>query len=148
MKNMRRASIPFVALLGLALLAIPRVVVHDLKMVPLDSGFYRALAIAPLVIWLGAAMFWKTSRPVRDFLVLGLCFGVLLGVTHQVLWDAAWGGNTPHIGGNFEGKLSPLVESLVLRGFALGSSLVTGLVFGAPFVLVALGASKLRRSTT
>ena len=147
MKAFSRTSIPLLVLMGLALLAIPRVVVHDLKLLPLDSLPYIALAVGPLLVWLGVAALWQTSRPWRDFLVLGLGFGILLGLTHQILWEVSWGDNMPHIGGNMAGKLSPGVEELVLRAFAFGSSLMTGLVFGAPFGLVALVASRLRRST-
>jgi hypothetical protein len=45
---------------------------------------------------------------------------------------------------NLVGKFSPFAESLILRAFALGSSIVTGLVFGAAFGVVAFVAAKLR----
>jgi hypothetical protein len=65
-------------------------------------------------------------------------------LTHQILWDASWGGNPPHIGGNLAGKFSPIAESLILRAFALGSSIATGLVFGVAFGIVAVLAMNLR----
>jgi len=48
------------------------------------------------------------------------------------------------MGGNLAGKLNPLVESLILRAFALASSIVTGVVFGAAFGIVAVVATKVR----
>ena len=110
----------------------------------MDGAAYTALAVAPLLIWLLVAMFRPTTRPFFDFLVVGFAYGAFLGLTHQILWDASWGDQVPHIGGNLAGKFSPLVESLILRAFALGSSIVTGLVFGAAFGLVAVVARKLR----
>ena len=137
-------GLPLAYIVLLAALTLPRVVVHDLGLLEIDSPVYTILAVAPLLIWLLVAVFRKTQRPLVDFLVLGLAYGLFLGLTHQILWDASWGGNPPHIGGNLTGKLSPIAESLILRAFALGSSIVTGLVFGAAFGVVALLATKLR----
>jgi hypothetical protein len=137
-------DLPLLYIVLLAALTLPRVVIHDLGLIEIDSPVYTALAVAPLLIWLLVAVFRKTQRPIFDFLVLGLAYGVFLGLTHQILWDASWGGNPPHIGGNLTGKFSPIVESLILRAFALGSSVATGLVFGAAFGLVAFLATKVR----
>jgi hypothetical protein len=123
---------------------VPRVVVHDLKLIPIDGVVYTALAVVPLFIWFLVAIFRNSARPFYDFIVLGLVYGCLLGVTHQILWDASWGSEVPHIGGNLAGKLSPTAEGLILRAFALGSSVMTGLVFGAAFGVVAFVASKVR----
>jgi len=128
----------------LAALTLPRVVVHDLGLIEIDSPVYTALAVAPLLVWLLVAVFRKTQRPFFDFMVLGVAYGVFLGLTHQILWDASWGGAPPHIGGNLTGKFNPVAESLILRAFALGSSIVTGVVFGAAFGVVAVVAMKLR----
>jgi hypothetical protein len=135
-------DLPLMYVVLLAALTLPRVVAHDLGLIVIDSPVYTALAVAPLLIWLSVAVFRKTQRPFFDFIVLGLVYGLLLGLTHQILWDASWGGKPPHIGGNLTGKFSPVAESLILRAFALGSSIVTGLVFGAAFGVVAVIASK------
>jgi hypothetical protein len=137
-------DLPIIAIALLAALTLPRVVVHDLRLIEIDSPAYTALAVAPLLIWLLVALFRRTQRPFFDFLVVGLAYGLFLGVTHQILWDASWAGNPPHMGGNLAGKLNPFVESLILRAFALGSSIVTGLVFGAAFGIVAVMATKFR----
>lgn len=143
-KSAFRPDLPLLYIVLLAALTLPRVVVHDLGMIAIDSPAYTTLAVAPLLVWLVVAIFRRTKRPFVDFVVLGVAYGVFLGLTHQILWDASWGDNPPHIGGNLTGKFSPLAESVILRAFALGSSIITGVVFGAAFGLVAVVATKLR----
>src|SRR4029077_5387738 len=143
-KSVFEPDLPIIAIALLAALPLPRVIAHDLRLIEIDGPVYTALAIAPLLIWLLVALFRRTERPFFDFLVLGLVYGLFLGLTHQILWDASWAGNPPHMGGNLAGKLDPYVESVILRAFALGSSIVTGLVFGAAFGIVAFVAMKFR----
>lgn len=131
-------------LLGLALLSIPRVVVHDLEAVSFDSLVYKALAIVPLLIYLGVALFRKNKRPLYDFVVMGLLFGFFLALTHQVFWNAAFGDNPPRLGDNLEGQLSPATEEVLMRIATFISSIVTGVVTGLIFGVVALIAKKVR----
>jgi hypothetical protein len=147
-KSAFRPDLPLLYIVLLAALTLPRVVVHDLGMIAIDSPLYTTLAVAPLLVWLLVAIFRRTQRPLVDFMVLGVAYGVFLGLTHQILWDASWGDNPPHIGGNLTGKFSPLAESVILRAFALGSSIITGVVFGAAFGLVAVLATKFRERQT
>jgi hypothetical protein len=56
---------------------------------------------------------------------------VLLAVTHQLLWNEAFEDDPPRLGGNLEGKLSPGIEELVLRGFSVASGLAVGVAVGA-----------------
>jgi hypothetical protein len=140
----RAPGLTLVQIILLAVLTLPRVVVHDLRLIAIDAPAYTALAVIPLLVWLLVAIFRKTQRPLLDFVVLGLAYGLLLGLTHQILWDASWGGDSPHIGGNLAGTFSPLTENLILRSFAIASSIVTGLAFGLAFGLLAVLAAKLR----
>jgi hypothetical protein len=144
-KSTSGSNFPLLLVIMLAIIMIPRVVLHDLRVIPLDSVWYKIAAVGPLVAWLGFAVFGRTRRPFYNFLLVGLCFGLLLGVTHQLLWTASWGTNPPHLGGNLAGTMSPIVEELVLRAAAFVSSLGTGLIFGMAFGLIAVAASKLRR---
>ena len=139
-------DLPFVAIVLLALLAVPRVVVHDLHILPLDSTLYKFLAVAPFAAWLAVAIFRKNRRPIHDFMYLGLVFGVLLAVTHQLTWDASWGENLPRLHGNLEGRLNPVVEGLLLRAAAFVSSLFTGALLGVGVAFVAWLSSKVRKS--
>lgn len=140
-------GLPFVLLVILAALAVPRVVVHDLHALPLDSLGYKALIFVPFAVWGLVALFGKSKRPVYDFLVLGLLFGLMLAVTHQITWDAAWGDNPPQLHGNLEGKLDPTVESLILRAAAFVSSLFTGIVLGGAAAIIAWASSKARKKS-
>jgi hypothetical protein len=141
-----KPDLSIAAIIFLAALAIPRVFVHDLHLASFDSLLYKTLAVGPLVVWLIVAIARKSKKPFYDFLLVGLVFGLLLALAHQINWDASWGNNTPHIGGNLAGKFSPLAEGLTLRTAAIISSVMTGLVFGSAFGLVALIGSKLRRT--
>jgi len=138
-------SLPFILIVVLAALAVPRVVVHDLHILPLDSPSYKALAIVPFLIWGLFAVFGKSKRPVYDFLILGALFGLMLAVTHQITWNASWGGNSPQLHGNLEGKLNPTVESLLLRAATIISSLITGIVFGGIAAMIAWLTSRARK---
>lgn len=141
-----KTDLPLVVIGILAVLPIPRVVLHDLQAVSFDSLLYKLLAVVPFMAWIGVAVLRKTKRPFADFLTLGLAFGVLLALTHQLLWDVAWGGNLPRLEGGLSGQLSPAVEAAILRTASVISSLMTGLMTGLAAGLVAFGATKLRKS--
>lgn len=90
-------------------------------------------------------MFWR--RPPRPFLTLlavGAIHGVLLAVTHQLLWNLSFAGSPPQLGGNLA-DLAPAVQAVIIRSFAVISSLVTGTVLGALTGLVAWALSPPRR---
>ena len=75
-------------------------------------------------------MLWK--RPPRPFLtvvVIGVLHGVFLATGHQLLWDAAFGGVTPTLGGNLS-RIDPATEEGIIRTTAAVSSLVTGTLVG------------------
>ena len=139
-----RTDLSLGLLVFLAALSIPRVVVHDLDLISLKSGLYTLLAVGPLLVYFVFAVARPYKRPFYTFIVLGLIFGLLLALTHQLTWSASWGDKLPHLGGNLEGVLPGAVENLVLRGFTLGSSVMTGLTEGALFGIVALVAQRLR----
>jgi hypothetical protein len=144
MNKLRALLPPLPYLILLPAVMIPRVVVHDLRLLPLDSTLYVLLALVPLGVWAFVAATRRTEHPVREFLIYGAAYGLLLGLTHQVLWAAAFGDNLPRIGGNLAGKLDPFWEQVLLRKFALISSIGTGLVTGALFGVAAVFAQKLR----
>lgn len=114
---------------GLAALGVPRVVAHDLELVgPVVNA---VLVFAPIAVWAAVALWQRVPNPFRTLLAVGLVHGVLLAVTHQLLWAEAFGNDPPRLGGNLAGVLAPAAEGVLLRVFAVGSSLVTGLAVGA-----------------
>lgn len=113
---------------GLAALGVPRVIAHDLG--PVDSLLNLMLVYVPFLIWLAVVLWRRVPNPFITLLAIGVTYGVLLGATHQIWWEASF-DEPPRLGGNLAGQFSPAVEALVLRAAAFFSSLVTGVGVGA-----------------
>lgn len=140
-------GLPMIAVIGLALLAAPRVVLHDLDVIH-EGTFVNALFVfVPPMIWIGVALWKRVPSPFLTMLVVGLFYGVLLAAGHQLLWDAGFGGNPPALGGNLS-DLNPATQSVILRLFAAISSLFTGVIVGAITGLIAWGLSRVIPSTS
>ncbi|WP_049572799.1 hypothetical protein [Nonomuraea sp. SBT364] len=122
-------GLPLIAVVGLAALGVPRVVAHDLRLV--GPSVNALLVFVPIAVWLAVVLWKRVPNAFVTLLAVGAAYGVLLGLTHQVLWAESFGGDPPSLGGNLAGGLSPAVEALLLRAFAFGSSLMTGLAVGA-----------------
>lgn len=145
MRKGLRPDLSLTVIFALAALAAPRVIMHDLRLVPFDSPLYRLFAVGPLLVWLLVAVLHRTKKPWQDFIMLGLVFGLLLGAIHQITWVASWDNNLPQLHGNLEGKLDPAVEGLILRTAAYISSIMTGLFTGVILGGIAWIANKLRK---
>lgn len=117
------------ALAGLAALAVPRVVLHDLGVVEEGSLVNGLLVFVPPACWVAAVLWRRPPRPFATLVAVGAIYGVFLAVGHQLLWDAALAGRTPTLGGELAG-LDPAVQEGLLRGAAVVSSLVTGALVG------------------
>ena len=138
---MPRPGLSSAAIVGLALLGVPRVVAHDLG--PVGGVTNALLVFVPIAVWLGVVVWRQVPRPFLTLLMIGLVYGVLVGLTHQLLWP--WAFETPpRLGGNLAGALSPMAESMVLRLFAFGSSVLTGIGVGALVGLVGWAALRVR----
>jgi hypothetical protein len=124
---------------------VPRIVAHDLRLLDFGSFWYRFLAIAPVVVWLYVAITRKSKQPLQDFVLMGLVYGIVLAIAHQIFWNASFADMPPHLGGSLAGKLHPLLDSFVLRLAAIVSSLATGLATGVVFGIIAVAAKKLHR---
>ncbi|WP_440105830.1 hypothetical protein [Streptosporangium sp. H16] len=134
-------GLPVLAVIGLALLAVPRVVLHDLDVIH-EGTFVNALFVfVPLVVWIAVALWRRVPNPFLTLLVVGLFYGVFLAAGHQLLWNSAFGGNPPTLGGNLS-DLAPATQSAILRLFAAISSVFTGVIVGAITGLVAWGLGK------
>jgi hypothetical protein len=137
----RALGLPWTALIGLALLAVPRVVLHDLDLVQEGDVVNLLLVFVPLVAWIVVALVARVPKPFLTLLAVGGIYGVFLALGHQLLWDRGVGDDAT-LGGNLEGTLSPATEDFVIRAFAVFSSLFTGLLVGAVTGLIAWGASR------
>jgi hypothetical protein len=137
-------SVPAIALL--AAIAAIRVPLHDLGIVNEGSAAAWLLVFAPLALWVGVVLLRGTPNPLLTLTAVGLAYGVMLAVIHQMLWVAAFGGNPPSLGGNLEGVLAPGLEALVLRAASIPSSIVTGAVLGAAAGALAWMIERVRRT--
>lgn len=131
---------------ALVAVGVPRTVLADLNVVPPESGLpYYVLALAPYACWLVVAVLRPTRRPVMDFLVLGLLYGISLIVIHQVLWGAE-GHTIPQSAHNFAEHFRPGLQELVLRVYTSGIAMVIGVGSGLVGSAVALAASRVRKA--
>jgi hypothetical protein len=111
----RPLGLPLLAVLGLALLAVPRVVLHDLGLLTPGSVPNALLVFVPPAVWVLVAVLGRVPDPLRTLLAVGAGYGVFLALVHQLLWPA---------------DLPPEVDELLARGAAVLSSLVTGALTG------------------
>lgn len=117
---------PWTAVL-LAALGIPRAVAHDLGLAgPLANA---VLVFVPLAVWIGWVL-WRRVPPLPALPLVGAGYGVLLAVTHQLLWTRAFADSPPALGGSLAGRLSPASEDAILRLASVGSSILTGVLLG------------------
>lgn len=132
-----------VGIIGLALLAVPRVVLHDLHLIEEGTFVNSLFVFIPPVLWMVAVLLLRVSRPFRALASVGVVYGVLLAVAHMLFWEQAFPDGAPRLGGNLS-DLAPWLQEMVLRGFGVLSSLITGTLVGAITGLIAAGLSALR----
>jgi len=137
-------SAPVIILL--AALAAIRVPLHDLGIVSEGSVVAGLLVFVPLAIWLIVVLRRRVPNPLLALTAVGVAYGVMLAVVHQLLWVAAYDGSPPILGGNLEGALAPGLEAVVFRTSAFLSSIVTGTILGAVVGAVAWAIERVRRA--
>ncbi|MVA75865.1 hypothetical protein GC722_07485 [Auraticoccus sp. F435] len=135
-----RLGLSWPALVGLALLAAPRVVLHDLDLIQEGTSVNALFVFVPLLIWVAVVWAARVPKPFLTLLVVGALYGVILAVGHQLLWETAVGARLPDAAST---GMSPAALELLVRGTGVVSSLVTGTVVGAVTGLVAWGLAAL-----
>jgi hypothetical protein len=130
----RGLGLPVLALIGLAALAVPRLILHDLRILT-DGPVVVLLAIVPIVVWIVVALVARVPNPFLTLLVVGLFYGGFLLIGHQILWDQAFDGAAPDLGGPLGGVVPRIAASF--------SSILTGAGTGAVAGLIAWGISAL-----
>lgn len=131
-------------IIGLALLAVPRVVLHDLGLLSEGTPLNALLVFAPLVIWIAVALWKRVPNPFLTLLLVGVFYGVFLALGHQLLWNVGFADSPVALGGNLA-NLDPVLQAVIIRFFAAVSSLFTGTVVGAVTGLIAWGVQALPR---
>lgn len=122
-------GLPGWQLAALSLLMAPRVVLHDLGLIP-NVAVAALLALVPAAVWVLVIARSRARSPILALLLVGLCYGLVLAVVHNLLWEQAYADMLPTLGGNLEGRLPAGVEQSVLRTAMSVSSLFTALVTG------------------
>lgn len=141
----RGLGLPLLAIIGLALLAVPRIVTHDLGLAAPGSVANTLLAVTPLIVWVVVALLWS-RRPLLSLLVAGAFYGVALAVVHNLTWGVVFGDSRPRLGGNLAGVLTPAVEEILMRSATVVSGLATGIVTGVICGLIAWGVQAIARA--
>ncbi|TWD82206.1 hypothetical protein FB561_3334 [Kribbella amoyensis] len=131
-----KLGLPVWALAALALLAAPRVALHDLG-VAVTGPLAGLLAIGPALIWIVAAVRSKALWPWATGLVIGAFYGCILAIGHNLFWDKAFADGPPKLGGNLENRMPAGAEEVVMRIAASFSSVFTGIAVGLLCGLVA-----------
>lgn len=134
----RKLGLPMIGIIALALLAVPRVVLHDLGVITEGTWVNAIFVFVPPLIWIAVMAWWRVSNPFLTLVAVGACYGVFLAIGHQLLWHTGTSGQPPRLGGNLAG-IDPGVQELIVRFFASVSSLVTGAVVGVIAGLLAWG---------
>jgi hypothetical protein len=116
-------------LAGLAALAAPRVVLHDLGVIAEGTFVNALLVFVPPLCWIAAVLWKRPPRPFPTVVVIGVLYGVFLAIGHQLLWDTAFGGSAPTLGGRLA-AIGPAAQEGIVRTAAVLSSLVTGTLVG------------------
>lgn len=127
MKNFEaRFGMKIIEIVILALLGLPRIVLHDLSIIEEGSLVNSILVFGPVVIWFLYILVRNQEAPVWSIFILSCFYGLILALTHQIFWHESF----PE-GVKFGGNLSHIlieVSTVIARVFALISSLTTGLV--------------------
>ena len=136
-------DMPIWLMLVLLALGLPRTVLADLDIVaPESSLIYYVLALAPFAVWLVVAIVRTSRRPLADFLVLGILYGLSLVVVHQVLWEVgpSLGHHPPESAVRFADQFSAAWRGFALRAYTSGIAMVIGVGTGLVAGLIAVGA--------
>ena len=137
-----RLGLPLWAVLGLASLAVPRVILHDFEVSvgPLLQAF---LAIGPPVIWVVVAVRARVPSPVITLVTVGSLYGIALAIVHNLMWDTVFANGSPQLGGALAGELPDGAGDVFLRTAMTLSSVFTGMILGLIAGVVATGIRQL-----
>lgn len=133
-----RLGLPWWAVIGLAALAVPRVVVHDVGATvgPLAMAL---LTLGPPLVWVAVCVVRRVPSPVLTLVAVGTCYGVALAVLHNLMWGRLL---ADRLEASLAGPGVLAGQELFVRAAMSVSSLFTGMVVG---LLAGLLATVVRR---
>lgn len=112
----------------LALLSVPRVILHDLSLIEEGTVVNLLFVFVPILVWVIYILFRNDKAPVLSIFILCLFYGVILAVTHQVLWTQSFSQDIQFSGNLAE--LSGSTSTLVAKILSFISSLTTSAAIG------------------
>ncbi|HET9422670.1 MAG TPA: hypothetical protein VFO49_16125 [Nocardioides sp.] len=136
----RQLGLPWWAFPALALLAVPRIFVHDLG-IDVGPAGTALLGLGPPALWVFVVLRARVPRPVLTLMVVGALYGVALGLVHNLLWHEVFADSEPTLNGLVDDEAA----EIPLRVATLFSSLFTGIMVGVISGVVAAGIRKLGR---
>jgi hypothetical protein len=135
----RPLGLSVLALIGLAALGLPRVILHDLHIIEEMQPASWFLALAPVAVWIAVAVAKKVPNPFLTVFVIGLIFAVMLAITHQLLWSSLYAGNPAFLDNSG-------IAGVIPRLAVLPGSLFAGALTGAVGGLIAWGIQAATRA--
>lgn len=127
-KVKEKLGIGIFELAALSLLGLPRVILHDLSVIEEGTLFNFLLVFIPVIVWILYILRKRVKAPFLAMLLLCIIYGMILGITHQVLWTQSFPEGV-QLGGNLS-ELPAAISNTIIRGFAFLSSMTTGAVMG------------------
>lgn len=143
MQTKMKFGISLSSMFLLALLGVPRVIAHDLKWVESGDFVNVLLVFVPPIIWLTVVLRNCKDGVFIPLLTIGMIYGLLLGITHQILWTQAF-DSPPVLGGNLS-DIPPLVNAVIIRAFGFVSSLLTGAAIGLGLGVIGSAVRRVKR---
>lgn len=125
----RRLGLPVPVIIGLAALAAPRVVVHDLGIIEEGTWINSLFVFVPLLIWVVTVVLLRAPRPFVSLLVVGAVYGIFLAAGHLLLWEHSFPSGSPQLGGKLA-HVDSFLQELLVRTAVVISSVVTGTLAG------------------
>ncbi|WP_305685736.1 hypothetical protein [Microbacterium sp.] len=117
------------ALIGLAMLGLPRVILHDLHIIDSAHPLSWILSLGPVAVWVAVAVARKVPHPFLTVLTIGVIFGVMLASTHQMLWGYLYADHPEFLSNDGIAGVVPrlaVIPGGLFAGAALGA--VGGLI--------------------
>src|SRR5699024_1541017 len=82
-----RLGLPLLAIVALALLAAPRVILHDLGIIQEGTAINALFVFLPPLLWLVLVLAARVPNVFLTIFAIGLCYAVFLAVGHQITWS-------------------------------------------------------------
>lgn len=129
---------------ALAALALAWVLLDQFGILEDGSTLSAIVAFLPFALWVAIVVWRQVPRPFSTLVRIGIIHGVMLAVVYQVMWDGTGSGYPPFIG-NTVSEMPEIAREVVVRAFAVVTSVLTGALLGVITGIAAWGVSRFVR---